>query len=239
MRSVPILVRSVTKTPRATVWGPDARRVLEHGGGPLRVLGGPGTGKTTLVAHTVAERVLRGVNPERMLVLTSSRRAAADLRERIVARLVAGGVTPTVREPLVRTVHSYAFSVLRLQASLHDGPPPRLLSGPEQDVVIRELLAGELQAGGRGWPPRLRAALGLPAFAAQLRDLLMRAAERGLAPEDLVALGRRTGRDEWVAAGRFFRSYEQVMLLRGSAGAAPPKPTRPPLEPAGMGPAGL
>ena len=74
MRSVSILVRSVTATPRTAVWGPDAHRVLEHGGGALRVLGGPGTGKTTLVAHTVADRVLhRGVDLERVLVLTSSR----------------------------------------------------------------------------------------------------------------------------------------------------------------------
>ncbi|MDQ3761134.1 MAG: ATP-dependent helicase [Actinomycetota bacterium] len=217
--------------PRIATWGPDARRVLEHAGGPLRVLGGPGTGKTTLVAHTVADRVLRrGVDPERVLVLTSSRRAAADLRARIVEQLAAHGVTPTVREPLVRTVHSYAFAVLRLRASLQDLPPPRLLSGPEQDVVIRELLAGELQAGGRGWPPRLRPALVLPAFAAELRDLLMRAAERGLAPEDLIALGRSSGRDEWVAAGRFFRSYEQVMLLRGSVGTAAPQATAPALD---------
>ncbi|MGH3809907.1 MAG: ATP-dependent helicase [Pseudonocardiaceae bacterium] len=230
MRSVPVLVRSVTTAPPTVDWGPDARRVLEHPGGPLRVVGGPGTGKTTLVAHTVADRVLRGADPERVLVLTSSRRAAADLRERIVARLAAHGVTPTVREPLVRTVHSYAFAVLRLHASLQDLPPPRLLSGPDQDVVIRELLAGEREAGGRGWPPRLRPALGLPAFAAELRDLLMRAAERGLAPEDLIALGRRNGRDEWVAAGRFFRCYEQVMLLRGSVGTAAPQATAPALD---------
>ncbi|MGH3866199.1 MAG: ATP-dependent helicase [Pseudonocardiaceae bacterium] len=231
MRSVSILVRSVTAAPRTAAWGPDARRVLEHAGGLLRVLGGPGTGKTTLVAHTVADRVLRrGVDPERVLVLTSSRRAAADLRERIVERLAAQGVTPTVREPLVRTVHSYAFAVLRLQASLRDLPPPRLLSGPEQDVVVRELLAGEREAGGRGWPARLRPALGLPAFAVQLRDLLMRAAERGLAPEDLIALGRTSGRDEWVAAGRFFRGYEQVMLLRGSVGTAAPQATAPALD---------
>ncbi|HEX8760522.1 MAG TPA: UvrD-helicase domain-containing protein, partial [Pseudonocardiaceae bacterium] len=58
MRSVPILVRCVTAGVRTAAWGPDAQRVLEHGGGPLRVLGGPGTGKTTLVAHTVADRVL-------------------------------------------------------------------------------------------------------------------------------------------------------------------------------------
>lgn len=230
MRSVPTLVRSVTDLPRALAWGPEAHRVLEHSGGSLRVLGGPGTGKTTLVAQTVADRIRRGADPERVLVLTASRRAAAELRERIVERLVARGVTPTVREPLVRTVHSYAFAVLRLQASLHDAPPPRLLSGPEQDVVIRELLAGECEAGGRNWPSWLRSALGLPAFAAELRDLLMRAAERGLAPEDLTALGRRTGRAEWVAAGRFFRSYEQVMQLRGSVGTAAPQATAPALD---------
>ncbi|MGB8995654.1 MAG: UvrD-helicase domain-containing protein, partial [Pseudonocardiaceae bacterium] len=230
MRSVPVLVRSVTAAAQAAVWGPAARGVLEHSGGPLRVLGGPGTGKTTLVAHTVADRVLRGVDPERVLVLTSSRRAAGDLRDRIVERLVAHGVTPTVRELLVRTVHSYAFAVLRLQAQLQDLPPPRLLSGPDQDVVIRELLAGQRAIGGRGWPARLQPALGLPAFAAELRDLLMRAAERGLAPEDLMALGRTTGRAEWVAAGRFFRTYEQVMLLRGSAGTAAPQATAPALD---------
>ncbi len=231
MRSVPILVRCVTAERPTALWGPDARQVLEHGGGPLRVLGGPGTGKTTLVAHTVADRVLhRGVDPERVLVLTSSRRAATDLRDRIVERLAAHGVTPTVREPMVRTVHSYAFAVLRLQASLQDLPPPRLLSGPEQDVVIRELLAGELETGGRSWPPRLRAALGLPAFAAELRDLLLRAAERGLGPEDLIALGRRSRREEWVAAGRFFRTYEHVMLLRGSVGTVGPQATAPALD---------
>jgi superfamily I DNA/RNA helicase/RecB family exonuclease len=230
MRSVSVLVRSVTAASPVLDWGPEARQVLSHDGGPLWVLGGPGTGKTTLVAHTVADRVHRGADPERVLVLTSSRRAAADLRDRIVERLVAGGVTPTVREPLVRTVHSYAFSVLRLQASLHDAPPPRLLSGSEQDVVIRELLAGECQAAGSGWPPRLRPALGLPAFATQLRELLMRAAERGLGPEDLIALGRRSARDEWVAAGRFYREYEQVMLLRGSAGTATPQATAPALD---------
>ena len=230
MRSVPTLIRSVTTPPEASTWDCYARRVLEHAGGSLRVLGGPGTGKTTLVADTVADRVRRGTDPEHVLVLTSSRRAAIDVRERIIERLAAGGITPTVREPLVRTVHSYAFSVLRLQASLHDVPPPRLLSGSEQDVVIRELLAGELQSGGRAWPARLRSALGLPAFASQLRDLLMRAAERGLAPEDLTALGRRCGRDEWVAAGRFFRSYEQVMLLRGSAGTTIPQATAPALD---------
>src|ERR687896_125952 len=121
MRGVPLLVRPAPPASHAVSWGPQALRVLAHPGGPLRVLGGPGTGKTTLVAHTVADRVQRaGVDPEQVLVLTSSRRAAADLRDRIVERLAAHDVTPTVREPMVRTVHSYAFAVLRMQASLRD-----------------------------------------------------------------------------------------------------------------------
>ena len=53
---------------------------------------------------------------------------------------VLGGA---LREPLVRTVHSYAFAILRLQAQAHNNPPPRLITGSEQDVVLRELLAGQ------------------------------------------------------------------------------------------------
>jgi superfamily I DNA/RNA helicase/RecB family exonuclease len=205
--------------------------VLAHPGGPLRVIGGPGTGKTTLLASTVADRIVqRAVDPEHVLVLTANRRAAADLRERITELLAAGGSVRTVREPLVRTVHSYAFAVLRLQSSLYELPPPRLLSGPEQDVVVRDLLSGDVADGSGRWPVRLRPALGLPAFAAELRDLVLRAAERGLGPEDLISLGREHRRDEWLAAGRFFRTYEQVMLLRGSVGTGAPEATAPALD---------
>src|SRR5687768_10346481 len=112
--------------------------VVDHPGGPLLVLAGPGTGKTTTIVEAVAARVRRGVDPERVLVLTFSRRAAAELRGRVTGRL--GRVT---KEPLARTFHSYAFGVLRQEAARRGHPPPHLLSGPEQDVLIRELLEGD------------------------------------------------------------------------------------------------
>ena len=95
-----------------------------------------------------------------------------------------GGPGRTSREPLVRTVHSYAFGVLRLHAARNGDPPPRLLASAEQDAVVRDLLLGELlgEAPDSGWPARLRPAIGLPGFAAELRELLLRAAERGLGP---------------------------------------------------------
>ncbi|HEX3780899.1 MAG TPA: ATP-dependent DNA helicase [Pseudonocardiaceae bacterium] len=215
-------------------WDEAGRGVLDHDGGFLRVIGGPGTGKTTLVAELVADRIRhQRVDPENILVLTTSRRAAGALRTRITRLLTGnaqGAGLRTAREPLVRTVHSYAFGVLRLQSALHGLPPPRLLSGPDQDAVVRELLAGDIDDGAPDWPARLRPALPLPAFAAELRDLLLRAAERGLGPEDLIDLGKIHGHEEWIAAGIFGRQYEQVTLLQGAVGSSSAQGSAPALD---------
>ena len=131
------------------------QRVVDHPGGPLLVLAGPGTGKTATIVAAVADRIeRRGVDPERILVLTFSRKAAAELRERITARL-----RRTTREPLAMTFHSYAYALVRREFTLAGDEPPRLLSAPEQLLEVRRMLRGEAQDGGAGWPDRLRPAL--------------------------------------------------------------------------------
>ncbi|WP_433683168.1 PD-(D/E)XK nuclease family protein [Nocardia sp. CA-119907] len=242
------LVRRNVAAPPALVWGADVRALFDAAAlvGPIRpgwrpwqVLGGPGTGKTALLIDLAAERIAAGADPESVLVLTHSKQAASAVRDAITARLsgpdtAEGGVPGATREPLVRTLHSYAFSVLRRHASAHGNPPPRLLTGAEQDAVVREMLRGDLTdiAAGAGnlWPERLQPALGLGGFAEQLRDLMLRATERGLGPEDLVRLGREHGRPEWVAAGKFAVRYEQSMLLRWSVGVEAPEATAPALD---------
>ncbi|ANY05918.1 ATP-dependent helicase [Pseudonocardia sp. HH130630-07] len=238
----PRLVRAAAGPVPVREWSGAAARVLAHDRGPLRVLGGPGTGKTSLLLDAVVRRVREGAAPGSVLLLVGSRRAAEELRGRLTTLLTAGGGdlagdfgARTTRELLVRTVHSYAFGVLRLHAARHEDPPPRLLASAEQDVVVRELLAGEIEnwngsVPGSGWPERLDPALGLPGFAAELRELLLRAAERGLGPDELASLGAAHDRAEWVAAARFFRSYEQVTLLRGAAGRGAPQATAPALD---------
>ncbi|MFW0875044.1 ATP-dependent helicase [Rhodococcoides corynebacterioides] len=217
-------------------WPGDCASLFAPGdAGVRRVLGGPGTGKTSLVADVAVARIRdEGVDPESVLVLTQSRRAAVDMRERITAGLLARGESASARratrEPLVRTVHSYAFAVLRLQASAHGNPPPRLLTGAEQDSIVREMLQGELADGAARWPEHLRPALGLSGFASEVRNLVLRAAERGLGPEDLVKLGRRHARPAWVAVGQFAAQYEQAMVLRGSVGVETPEATSPGLD---------
>lgn len=211
---------------------------------PYRVHGGPGTGKTSLIVDAAVARLSNPeVDPESVLVLASSRRSAADLREQITRRVLAAGAAdaderPThrkilggaLREPLVRTVHSYAFAILRLQAAAHDNPPPRLITGSEQDVVLRELLLGDVEDGAAYWPASLRPALTTDGFAQALRDLLMRAAERDVGPDDLIRLGKRHNHPEWVAAGQAYAQYEQTMLLRGSVGIAAPHATAPAVD---------
>jgi superfamily I DNA/RNA helicase/RecB family exonuclease len=179
------------------------QRVVDHEGGPLLVLAGPGTGKTTTIVAAVADRIeRRGVDPERVLVLTFSRKAAAELRERITARL-----RRTTREPLAMTFHSYAYALARREFVLAGDEPPRLLSAPEQLLEIRRMLRGEAQDGGARWPERLRPALGTRGFAEEVRDLLLRAAERGLDGRGLRQLGKLRERDDWMAAAAFLDRY--------------------------------
>ncbi|MEV0332259.1 ATP-dependent DNA helicase [Nocardia sp. NPDC050717] len=238
-------MRRTTRAPRPRAWGAAVRALFAEqatpapprpGWRPWQVLGGPGTGKTALLVDLVTARITDGADPASILVLTHTKQAAAALRDAVTIQLGAhaGGIPGASTEPMVRTLHSYAFSVLRRHADLHGNPPPRLLTGAEQDAVLREMLRGDLadiEAGARGlWPPRLQPALALGGFAEQLRDLMLRTTERGLGPEDLMALGREHDNDAWVAAGRFFQRYEEASMLRWSVGVAAPEATAPALD---------
>src|ERR1700712_526599 len=163
------LVRTPAPASDAPVLDSAQQAVVAHAGGPLLVLAGPGTGKTTTLVEAVVDRVGRGVPVGEVLMLTFSRRAAAHLRDRVAARL-----DRTIREPVARTLHSYAFGVLRMANAARGLPAPRLLSAAEQDVVLRELLdAGDPAR----WPADLRPALRTAGFADELRNLLVRAVE--------------------------------------------------------------
>lgn len=211
------LVRAPSRPVEPPVLDDAQRAAVEHRGGPLLVLAGPGTGKTTTIVEAVVSRVESGeIAPEQALVLTFSRRAASELRDRIAARLGR-----TIREPIARTFHSYAFGLLRAEAARRGDPTPRLLSGPEQDLVVRELLRGDAENGAAPWPANLRPALLTRGFAQELRDLIQRAVERGLSSSELIAIGRRHGRDDWVAAGKFAKQYAQVSALREAASYDP------------------
>lgn len=214
-------------------WGAEAEAVLAPGArGLIRIVGGPGTGKTSLLVDAAVAAVDAGVGPESVLLLTGSGRIGMRQRSALTMALLraTGPGTSAIREPVVRSVHSYAYAVLRRAAERAGDAPPRLVTSAEQDAIIRELLAGDLDGAGTvAWPAQLWPALSTAGFATELRNLLARCAERGVDPQELQRLGRFSRRPEWTAAGRFAQQYEQVMLLRAAVGTAAPQATTPAL----------
>ena len=198
----------LVRPPDRPVWVPqlDASQqaVVDHAGGPLLVLAGPGTGKTTTIVESVAARIERGLDPESVLVLTFGRKASAEVRERVTSRL-----SVVTREPLARTFHSYAFGLLRREAARRGQPTPRLLTGAEQTVRVRELLAGRPTGGPTRCAPlsRRRASRGscvtwccVPTSAGSL-------------PTTCAASAASTPARSGLPPGEFMAEYAEVTAL--------------------------
>ncbi len=118
---------------------PQQRQAAEFGSGPLLIIAGAGTGKTNTLAHRVAHLVHSGAKPERILLLTFSRRAAIEMirrTQRILGAIGATGakgaigaeapiapsapiapIAPSVRLPWSGTFHSIANRLIRRHAA--------------------------------------------------------------------------------------------------------------------------
>ena len=90
---------------------PRQREAATHGSGPLLIIAGAGTGKTNTLAHRVAHHILQGTSPERILLLTFTRRAALEMTRR--AQRIVGEVMKEVRLPWSGTFHSIANRLIR------------------------------------------------------------------------------------------------------------------------------
>ena len=180
--------------------------IVAYRGGQVVIQGGPGTGKTTVLIEAALSRINSGQNPDSILLITFGRESASQLRDAVALR-----TTKSMYEPLARTFHSLAFSILKMKAK--SDPDPILLSGPEQETFIKELLQGDIQDGFKEWPEDLHLALTTDGFARELRDLILRASERAIIPDQLAKLGEMQGEKYWSAAASFWRRYINSMVM--------------------------
>ncbi len=185
--------------------------VLDHfasgPGGPLQVLAGPGAGKTTALVELVVDRVENGgLSPDQVLVLTFSRKAAQEIRSRIARRLArTTSTTPAM------TFHAFCYALLRAEQSPTEfASPIRLLSAPENDAMISEVLAG---VDPEQWPAVLRPALRTRGLASELRSLIASARALGMDDADLAQVAARVDRDDWKSAASFFDEVTAVAAL--------------------------
>ncbi|GMV76559.1 MAG: DNA helicase [Rubrivivax sp.] len=100
---------------------PAQREAVEHGQTPLAVIAGAGSGKTTMLAARVASLVLQGADPRRILLLSFSRRAAAEMARRAALALHRAlgldAAVPAPELPWCGTFHSIGARLLREHAA--------------------------------------------------------------------------------------------------------------------------
>lgn len=186
------------------------------------ILGAPGTGKTEELLRSALEFLNDDGNPAHLLVLTPSRVSATRFREDLTAR-----ANRTMSTAPVRAWQAYAFDVIR-RAHVEGLLPglefnPKLISGPEQDVMIGELLAGHAAGEGAAifWPADLHEALPTRGFRHEIRDFFDRMAEYQLSAEQVKELAQQWNRPEWDAVARLHTEYQQVRRLRMPHGFDP------------------
>ncbi|GLJ95623.1 DNA helicase [Microbacterium dextranolyticum] len=178
------------------------------------VAGAPGSGKTTVIVERVRHLLANGVGPDELLVLTPTRQSATVLRDRLALEVRVA--TPG---PLARSIAAFAYQLVRAHA-VHEGRPvPQLLTGPDEDRIVQDLLDGDAEDETMGlvrWPPgvgaEVRATRG---FRAELRAFLAECTALGIDPPRLVELAGdgslpASTSELWRALASFADDYHAV-----------------------------
>ncbi|MDP9805774.1 superfamily I DNA/RNA helicase/RecB family exonuclease [Trueperella bonasi] len=179
------------------------------------VIGAPGTGKSALTIE-LAINVVRENPDAQVAVLSPDRRAASDLRNALSRTL---GYLPATVD--VRSITAFAFGIVSAYAQYVGRREPELLSGPDQDSFLKEyfdlILAGAVPGSLPEWAQDGEAAR-LPAYRAEFRDLITRAAELELSADDLARLGERVGEPIWQVGAHIMEGYEKALATQAGIG---------------------
>lgn len=113
------------------------RRAVDHDGGPLVVLAGPGTGKTRVITHRIERMIRGGVRPEEIVALTFTVKAAEQLRRKL-AGLVGPGAADRIH---AHTFHGFGLRLIRrFPDYLGLGGEPTLIDSAQVRRLLRGLI---------------------------------------------------------------------------------------------------
>jgi superfamily I DNA/RNA helicase len=174
--------------------------------GPLLVVAGPGTGKTrTLVARVLFLVQERGVAPDNLLLITFTRKAVEEMRERLAA------VEPEIaRRAAIHTYHSYGLDLLRRHGKAAGLPPTPILLEKADVVSLLERHAASLGLTALRYLHDL--SFPLP----DVYDSISRAKDEMLTPQDYAQRAVETEDPRLEDAARVFAAYEHLLEKYGA-----------------------
>ena len=124
------------------------QQAATHGGGPLLILAGAGSGKTRVITHRIAHLVANGVPPRAIAALTFTNKAAGEMRDRVATLL---GNRKRAQELTVGTFHSLGLQVLKSERSSFGFPRGFVIyDSADQLGIVREILR-RVDVEGRKW----------------------------------------------------------------------------------------
>jgi len=116
----------------------DQQRAVEHDNGPVIVLAGPGTGKTRVITARVGHMIAnRDVNPEQIVAVTFTNKAAGELGDRLSALVGATMASRVVSS----TFHSLGLGIIRRFGDVLGVPSgPILIDSSQRKQLLREII---------------------------------------------------------------------------------------------------
>ncbi|MFN3480081.1 MAG: UvrD-helicase domain-containing protein [Thermodesulfovibrionales bacterium] len=109
----------------------DQKRAVAHGGGPAVVIAGPGAGKTRVIVARVVYLVEKGIDPGTIVVITFTKKAAENLKERLQSK-----VGDRVRQLIISTIHSFCHNqIIRPYYKIKEKEPPRPLKDKRKWIL--------------------------------------------------------------------------------------------------------
>ena len=172
----------------------EQRRAVEHSGGPLLIIAGPGTGKTRTLTHRIAHLIMKkGVSPQHILAVTFTNKAALEMRARLNSLM---GDPPAL--PLVATFHSFCFNILNEQKN----KPSGIVDEDHRKALISEAIKC--------------CSFGDKQVALKPREILHRiiaAKQQVLSPDEFTEL--HSGDPESDVISNVYRIYQQLLSIQG------------------------
>ena len=170
-----------------------------HKDGPLLVLAGAGSGKTTVLIARVAKLIESGVRPWNILAITFTNKAADELKNRLVTKLGAEAA-----DVFASTFHSMCVRILRRDAEKIDIPRSFTIYDADDSLRVVKKCLKSLGMDEKQFPPK------------PLAGAISHAKERLESPQDVLDSSERTGDYRLKVTAKVYAAYQKELHEAGA-----------------------